>query len=65
VLERIQQAVGKECLPINLPAKNANRRSRLLFQSAGESDFFSVEAAHSALVDQVVEVDEKLMEKYL
>jgi elongation factor G len=65
VLARIQQAVGKECLPINLPAKNATDVVDCFFSPEGESDFSSVKAAHSALVDQVVEVDEKLMEKYL
>jgi len=65
VLARIQQAVGKECLPINLPAKGGTDVVDCFFNPAGESDFSSVEAAHSALVDQVVEVDEKLMEKYL
>jgi elongation factor G len=65
VLARIQQAVGKECLPINLPAKNATDVVDCFFSPEGESDFSSVKAAHSALVDQVVEVDEKLMEQYL
>jgi len=35
------------------------------FNPDGEADFSSVKEAHSALVDQVVEVDEALMEKYL
>ncbi|HET7200474.1 MAG TPA: elongation factor G [Burkholderiales bacterium] len=65
VLARIQQAVGKECLPINLPAKGGKDVVDCFFNPSGEADFSSVEAAHSALVDQVVEVDEKLMEKYL
>jgi elongation factor G len=65
VLARVQQAVGKECLPINLPAKNATDVVDCFFSPEGESDFSSVKAAHSALVDQVVEVDEKLMEQYL
>src|SRR5215831_10009274 len=65
ILERIQQSVGKECLPINLPAKGATAVVDCFFNPDGESDFSSVKAAHSALVDQVVEVDEKLMEKYL
>ncbi|HET7764904.1 MAG TPA: elongation factor G [Burkholderiales bacterium] len=64
-LSKIQQAVGKECLPINLPAKGATAVADCFFNPDGESDFSSVKAAHSALVDQVVEVDEKLMEKYL
>jgi elongation factor G len=35
------------------------------FNPSGTADFSSVEEAHSALVDQVVEVDEELMAKYL
>jgi elongation factor G len=65
VLARIQQAVGKECLPINLPSKGGKDVVDCFFNPDGEADFSSVKEAHSALVDQVVEVDEKLMEKYL
>src|SRR5258706_512686 len=65
MLSRIQQAVGKECLPINLPAKGGTDVVDCFFNPEGEADFSSVKEAHSALVDQVVEVDEALMEKYL
>jgi elongation factor G len=65
LLERIQQAFGKECLPLNLPAGNRSKVSDCFFAPAGESDFSSVEDAHRKLIDQVVEVDEKLMERYL
>src|SRR6266581_4453080 len=65
MLERIQQSVGKQCLPINLPAKGGTDVVDCFFNPEGESDFSSVKEAHSALVDQVVEVDEALMEKYL
>ena len=65
LLERIQAAFGKECLPINLPADGGKRVVDCFFNPAGESDFSSVAEAHQALVDQVVEVDEALMEKYL
>src|SRR5512134_2075570 len=65
LLERIQQAFGKECLPLNLPAGNRSRVSDCFFAPSGEADFSSVEEAHRKLVDQVVEIDEKLMEKYL
>jgi len=65
LLERIQQAFGRECLPLNLPAGKASRVSDCFFAPSGESDFSSVEAAHRKLIDQVVEVDEKLMERYL
>ncbi|MDH4182191.1 MAG: elongation factor G, partial [Betaproteobacteria bacterium] len=35
------------------------------FNPSGDSDFSSVAAAHQALIDQVIEVDEELMAKYL
>jgi elongation factor G len=65
LLERIQQTFGKECLPLNLPAANRSKVSDCFFAPAGDADFSSVEAAHRTLIDQVVEVDEKLMEAYL
>jgi elongation factor G len=65
VLESIQSAFGKECLPLNLPAGGRTRVSDCFFTPSGEADFSSVEETHRKLVDQVVEVDEKLMEVYL
>jgi len=65
LLDRIQQAFGKECLPLNLPAAGRTKVSDCFFAPSGEADFSSVEEAHRRLVDQVVEVDEKLMEAYL
>jgi elongation factor G len=65
VLEAVQSAFGKQCLPINLPADGGKRVVDCFFNPSGESDFSSVEAAHAALVDQVVEVDEELMSLYL
>ena len=65
LLSRIQSVFGKECLPINLPANGGTRVVDCFFNPAGEADFSSVADAHSALVDQVVEVDEDLMAKYL
>ncbi len=65
VLAAIRETFGKECLPINLPAGNGKRVVDCFFNPAGEADFSSVADAHSALVDQVVEVDEELMSLYL
>ncbi|HEX9274064.1 MAG TPA: elongation factor G [Candidatus Binatia bacterium] len=65
LVERIRAAVGRECLPINLPARGGKEVVDCFFNPDGEADFSSVKEAHSALVDQVVEVDEALMEKYL
>ncbi len=65
LLANIQEAFGKECLPINLPAHGGRDIVDCFFNPDGESDFTSVKAAHAALVDQVVEVDEELMALYL
>jgi elongation factor G len=65
LLERIQQAFGRECLPLNLPAGKRTKVSDCFFAPSGEADFSSVDEAHRKLIDQVVEVDEKLMERYL
>ena len=65
LVARIQEAFGRECLPINLPAAGATKVVDCFFNPSGESDFSSVEAAHRALIDQVVEVDPKWMEAYL
>ena len=65
LLGEIQSAFGRECLPINLPAAGGKTVTDCFFNPGGESDFSSVEEAHRALVDQVVEVDEELMNLYL
>jgi elongation factor G len=65
LLATIQSTFGKECLPINLPADGGRKVVDCFFNPAGEADFSSVADAHRALVEQVVEVDEKLMELYL
>ncbi|MDD3528500.1 MAG: elongation factor G [Gallionellaceae bacterium] len=65
LLVDIQAAFGRECLPINLPAGSGSRVTDCFFNPGGEADFSSVAEAHRALVDQVVEVDEGLMNVYL
>ena len=70
LVARIQETFGKECLPINLPAEGGTKVVDCFFNPAGDrdagrSDFSSVEVAHRALVDQVVEVDADLMALYL
>lgn len=65
LVRQIQATFGKECLPINLPAAGGSRVVDCFFNPAGESDFSSVAEAHRALVDQVVEIDEALMARYL
>lgn len=66
LLEQIQSEFGRECLPLNLPADNGARVVDCFFDPQAEAtDFGSVESAHTEIVDQVVELDEKLMELYL
>ncbi|MCZ8130523.1 MAG: elongation factor G [Steroidobacteraceae bacterium] len=66
VLAELRETFGKECLPLNLPADGGRRVVDCFFQREGEgTDFGAVPAAHEALIDQVVEVDEALMQVYL
>ena len=65
LLAQIQSAFGKECLPLNLPAANGTQVVDCYFNRQGHADFGSVEAAHRALVEQVVEVDAAFVERYL
>ncbi len=61
----IQDAFGKECLPINLPADGGKKVVDCFFNPSGDADFSSVDEAHTAVIDQTVEVDEDLMSLYL
>ncbi|MBK1714664.1 elongation factor G [Rubrivivax gelatinosus] len=65
LLTQIQAAFGKECLPLNLPADGGARVVDCFYNRAGDSDFGSVDAAHRALVEQVVEVDSEFVDRYL
>ncbi|HKX44347.1 MAG TPA: elongation factor G [Burkholderiaceae bacterium] len=65
LVRQIQEAFGKECLPLNLPAAGGTKVVDCFFNTEGEADFSSVEAAHRALVEQVVEVDPEFVERYL
>ncbi len=66
VFNEIQEAFGRECLPMNLPSADGAKVVDCFFQLEGdETAFSSVPEAHTQIVDQVVEVDEKLMEMYL
>jgi elongation factor G len=65
ILSDLRTAYGKEVLPINLPAGGGTRVVDCFFNPDGEADFSSVSEAHQALIDQVIEVDEELMAKYL
>src|SRR5512133_459917 len=68
LVEEIQAAFGKECLPVNLPAERGAKVIDCFYNMAADSpatDFSSVAQAHRALVEQVVEVDAAFVERYL
>ncbi len=65
-VEELRTAFGPECLPLNLPAEGATRVVDCFFAPEdAPTDFSSVADAHRALVEQVVEVDDALTERYL
>ncbi len=65
LVANIRESFGSECLPVNLPSGGGKVIAECLLSKSGESDFSSVADAHSAILDQIVELDENLMEKYL
>ncbi len=69
LVAQLQLQFGKECLPLNLPAAGGTEVVDCFFnpsaQPGHEADFSSVEKAHRALVEQVVEVDPDFVERYL
>lgn len=65
LLAQIQSVFGRECLPLNLPAAGGTQVVDCFFNREGQSDIGSVDAAHRALVEQVVEVDAAFVERYL
>ncbi|MCU0929934.1 MAG: elongation factor G, partial [Burkholderiaceae bacterium] len=65
LLAQIQATFGKECLPLNLPGDGGAKVVDCFYNRDGHSDFGSVDAAHRALVEQVVEVDAAFVDRYL
>ncbi|HWE03203.1 MAG TPA: elongation factor G [Tepidisphaeraceae bacterium] len=65
LVSQIRETFGPECLPINLPGGGGKSVLDCLLNNQGESDFDSVKRCHAAILDQIVELDENLMEKYL
>lgn len=65
VYKEIRESFGNECLAVNLPASGGAAVVDCFFTTEGESDIFSVEEAHTEIVDQTVELDDDLMTAYL
>ncbi|HSV58864.1 MAG TPA: elongation factor G [Variovorax sp.] len=65
LLAQLQATFGRECLPLNLPDAGGTKVVDCFFNREGDCDSGSVEAAHRALVEQVVEVDAAFVDRYL
>lgn len=65
LLSDLQQTFGKACLPLNLPAEGGTAVIDCFQNAEGDSDLGPVSDYHTAIIEQVVEVDEDLMTTYL
>ncbi len=66
LLQSLRETFGNQCLPINLPTGGGTGVVDCFFNHEdGQTDLGSVAEAHTAIIDQVVEVDEELALKYL
>jgi elongation factor G len=65
LVDELRETFGSECLPINLPADGGVRVIDCFTQHDGDSDFSSPAQAHQQIIDQVVEINEEVMGRYL
>ncbi len=67
LLDEIQANFGDHCLPLNLPSDSGADIVDCYFEPDYEltTAIQTVENTHEVLIDQVIELDEELMEKYL
>ncbi len=65
VVNQLQESFGPACKPFNLPSGGGAGVVDVFNKAEGEVDFSDVESAHTAILDQVVEVDEELAMLYL
>ncbi len=63
--EGVQEIFGSACRPVNLPTNGGKGIVDCFTNATGTSDLGDVEGFHTGLVDQVVETDDALMERYL
>jgi elongation factor G len=66
IVNDLRHTFGNQCLPLNLPARKGQAVADCFFEPADETpDFSSVDAAHTEITEQVIELDDALMEIYL
>jgi len=65
LLDDLRDTFGAEVLPLNLPADGGKRVIDCFWQSAGDSNLGPVADWHQKIIDQVVEINETVMDRYL
>ncbi len=65
LLDDLRESFGPECLPLNLPANGGSEVVDCFGASSGDSDFGPVADWHQKIIDQVVEINETVMERFL
>ncbi|WP_129135336.1 elongation factor G [Luteimonas sp. YGD11-2] len=65
VLDALREAFGPEVLPLNLPADGGQRVVDCFRLREGNSDLGPVGDWHQRVLDQVVEIEETVMDRYL
>ncbi len=65
LVEQLREAFGTECMPINLPVNGKTGVADCLLSASGKSDIDTVKRCHAQILDQIVEMDDNLLEKYL
>ncbi len=65
LMAALREEFGPEALPLNLPADEGTRVIDCFGNDSGDSDLGPVAEWHQRIIDQVVEVNEKVMDRYL
>lgn len=65
LVNEIRERFGKECMLLDLPSHGGKDMVEVLDHDSGDTDFADAQAAHRALIDQIVEEDEDLLARYL
>lgn len=65
LLQDIRDTFSADCIPINAPTNDGKEVIDCFYNISGDAAFSTVAEMHTALIDQVVEMDDDLMEKYL
>ncbi len=65
LVDALREEFGTECLPVNLPANRGNQVLDCFSHRDGTTDFSSLAEAHQQILDQVAEINETVMNRYL